>query len=199
MAKTTAPLFSFDARGKLAGALVYSGWKGIKTVRQYVIPANPNTSGQQFQRNFMSEAVTDWHFVGLTADDLAAWRRWAATLSSPMSGFNAFVRFELDARRAFTVGTFAPMLFNGAVSDSGSGQFDVEMEEDGGATDVKFFWGYSPTALFNELNPTEASNVWTSANVAATSGATVYVKGYSYDGSGNAIGASGLYTFGPIT
>lgn len=46
MAKLTGPLFSLDARGKLGGALVYIGWKGIKTVRQFLVPANPKSSGQ---------------------------------------------------------------------------------------------------------------------------------------------------------
>ncbi len=46
MAKLTGPLFSLDARGKLGKALVFIGWKGIKTVRQYLKPANPKSTGQ---------------------------------------------------------------------------------------------------------------------------------------------------------
>jgi len=52
MAKVKAPLMSFDARGQIAKSLVYLGWKGLKTVRQYVIPANPKSSDQQTQRGF---------------------------------------------------------------------------------------------------------------------------------------------------
>lgn len=40
MAKVTGPLMSIDARGKLADSIVFLGWKGIKTVRQWVVPAN---------------------------------------------------------------------------------------------------------------------------------------------------------------
>ena len=47
MAKLTAPLMSFGARGKLGGSLVYSAWKGVNTARQLVTPANPNTTAQQ--------------------------------------------------------------------------------------------------------------------------------------------------------
>ena len=37
---------SLDARGKLGGALVFIGWKGIKDVRLLVTPANPQSAAQ---------------------------------------------------------------------------------------------------------------------------------------------------------
>ncbi len=46
MAIVFGPLHSDDARGKLASALVFLGWKGKKTVRAYVTPANPQSVGQ---------------------------------------------------------------------------------------------------------------------------------------------------------
>jgi len=46
MAKLTGPLFSLDARGKLGSALVFIGWKGLKTVRQWLKPANPQSADQ---------------------------------------------------------------------------------------------------------------------------------------------------------
>ncbi len=46
MAKLTGPLFSLDARGKLGKALVFIGWKGLKTVRQWLKPANPQSAAQ---------------------------------------------------------------------------------------------------------------------------------------------------------
>ena len=46
MAKVFGPLHSDDARGKLASSMVFMGWKGIKTVRGYVTPANPQTAAQ---------------------------------------------------------------------------------------------------------------------------------------------------------
>lgn len=46
MAKVTGPLMSLDARGKLGKVLVFIGWKGIKTVRQWLKPANPKSTGQ---------------------------------------------------------------------------------------------------------------------------------------------------------
>jgi len=46
MAKVTGPLFSMSASGTLGNALVFSGWKGVKYVRQHVIPANPQSEDQ---------------------------------------------------------------------------------------------------------------------------------------------------------
>ena len=46
MAIVYGPLHSDDARGKFASALVFLGWKGIKTCRQWVKPANPQNAAQ---------------------------------------------------------------------------------------------------------------------------------------------------------
>lgn len=54
MAKTTAPLLSFDARGQIASSMVYSSWKGKKYVRRHVIPANPQTAEQTLTRDTFS-------------------------------------------------------------------------------------------------------------------------------------------------
>jgi len=50
MAKVTGPLMSFSATGKLADAIVYFGWKGLAVVRQWLKPANPQTSDQGDRR-----------------------------------------------------------------------------------------------------------------------------------------------------
>lgn len=46
MAKVTGPLMSMDARGKIGDALVFIGWKGIKDVRMWLKPANPESAPQ---------------------------------------------------------------------------------------------------------------------------------------------------------
>ena len=46
MAKVYGPLHSDDARGKIAKSLVFIGWKGIKTVRGWLKPTNPKSTGQ---------------------------------------------------------------------------------------------------------------------------------------------------------
>lgn len=51
MSKTTAPLLSFDASGQIGKTMVASSWKGIRYMRRYVKPANPNTTAQQTVRS----------------------------------------------------------------------------------------------------------------------------------------------------
>jgi len=46
MAKVSGPLMSLSASGKVADAVVYFGWKGIHTVRQWLKPANPQSPAQ---------------------------------------------------------------------------------------------------------------------------------------------------------
>jgi len=53
MAKVTGPLFSISASGKLGDAMVFFGWKGVNVVRGYVIPSNPQSTGQGDQRIIM--------------------------------------------------------------------------------------------------------------------------------------------------
>lgn len=51
MAKLTGPLLSFGAQGQVGKTLVTASWKGVKYARQYVVPANPQTSEQSATRD----------------------------------------------------------------------------------------------------------------------------------------------------
>jgi len=53
-AKVTGPLFSIGARGKLGKAIVYSAWKGINVVREYLKPANPQSGDQGDRRTILA-------------------------------------------------------------------------------------------------------------------------------------------------
>ena len=53
MAKVTGPLYSMSASGKIGDALVFFGWKGNNVVRGFVIPSNPQSTGQGDQRIIM--------------------------------------------------------------------------------------------------------------------------------------------------
>lgn len=50
MAKLTAPLLSFGARGQIGKTMVVGSWRGVKYARQHVVPANPRTTAQQANR-----------------------------------------------------------------------------------------------------------------------------------------------------
>lgn len=189
MAKVEAPLFSFGARGKLADAIVYFPWKGIAAVRSYARPANPNSGAQQTQRGYFSNGVTDWHDIGLDADDVQAWDRYAATLPTPQSGFNAFMGAHIDLQ----VGGDTPdMGFDGSLVDDADGTFTGAIEEDGAAVSVNMRWGISPTSLINTTAASEASDVWTAAPADDVSGQTIYAR-FEISDAGGIIGYSGIY------
>lgn len=52
-AKVTGPLMSMSASGKLADAIVFFTWKGRNVVRQFLIPANPQSTAQGDRRILM--------------------------------------------------------------------------------------------------------------------------------------------------
>jgi len=82
-------LFS-QLRGK-AGTVVASGWKGIPYVRRHLIPANPNSAGQQTQRALFAKVVSWWHDLESQVQDECE----ALVEGLSMSGYNAFVKRNL--------------------------------------------------------------------------------------------------------
>jgi len=50
MAKVYGPLHSDGASGKLANAIVFSTWKGLATVRKWLIPTNKKSAPQGVRR-----------------------------------------------------------------------------------------------------------------------------------------------------
>jgi len=89
MAKVYAPLMSIDASGTYANQLTYAKWKGIRYVRNHVIPANPRTSEQINVRNAFMTAVDQWHQEN--AQTKALWETAAQAAGRPMSAFNLYV------------------------------------------------------------------------------------------------------------
>lgn len=92
MALVTGPLLSLDARGKMAGSLVFSNWKGRPTVRQLVVPSNPKSGAQTGQRAMLGFLSAAWS--PLSAGNKATWDDLAA--AGQYSAFNAFTKFNLD-------------------------------------------------------------------------------------------------------
>lgn len=54
MALVKGPLFSIEARGKIADAMVHFPWKGRAVVRKWLKPANPRDVDQQIIRQKMA-------------------------------------------------------------------------------------------------------------------------------------------------
>ena len=199
MAIVTAPLFSFRASGQLAKSLVYQQWKGLQDVRSYTVPSNPQSAGQVTQRGYFSEAVDLWHDLGLDADDIVAWNRRANVAPSPRSGFNEFVSEYINLRVSGLSAAAIAMGFNGSIADSGAGQVDFAVTEDGSAVAVDFLWGYTPTSLINVAAGVETANTWNAANVAVASDATVYMRARIEAAANAIIGWTGIYRFGPTS
>ena len=72
------------------GPVVGASWKGIQYMRSYVVPANPNSSGQQGQRTSFSV------MVALARDVLSTLINtyWDPFVSG-MSGFNRFIQVNI--------------------------------------------------------------------------------------------------------
>jgi hypothetical protein len=60
MASTKAPLFGLDASGTIAGALVFSKWRGRTYVRRHAIPKNPRSGLQVGMRQVMKWTTQDY-------------------------------------------------------------------------------------------------------------------------------------------
>lgn len=97
MALVSAPLLSLDASGKLAGAIVFSKWKGRQYVRSLVKPSNPRSGGQVGMRGVFKFLAQNW--AGLTAGNKATWEDRAD--ASVISPFNAFMSYNQFRTRNF--------------------------------------------------------------------------------------------------
>lgn len=87
MAKTTAPILSFDARGSVAKTVVFSNWKGVKYARQHVVPANPKTVAQTFVRDMFAVLREMWKLA--PQEILSTWNSFAE--GRPFTGMNKWV------------------------------------------------------------------------------------------------------------
>lgn len=106
------------------GPVVGAKWKSIDYMRSYVVPANPNTTGQQTVRTKFSALVVYARL--LLATILQTY--WDPFYSS-MSGFNAFISQNysklsvgnlMDTDCIITKGTLAGDAITTAVKSSGS-------------------------------------------------------------------------------
>jgi len=152
MAKLKAPLLSLGASGKLGDALVFFAWKGLDVVRTYVIPANPNTTLQQTQRNYLKAAVAKIHGaqsatdVAWSAVDQAAYSLLGSTYATPRTWFNTIVKQWLNQKKAGKI----PNVWRAATITPGVLKATVrcyQFSESSEITTVNIRYGVSKTNL----------------------------------------------------
>lgn len=95
MPKTTAPLLSFGASGQIGKTLVASKWKGRAYMRQYVVPANPQSTEQTITRTVFSTLQSAYKTAPSAFK--APWAAYAT--GKVMTERNAFTKFNLAALR----------------------------------------------------------------------------------------------------
>lgn len=131
MARTVAPLLSFNAGGQIAKTQVYATWKGRPYVRRYVVPSNPNTAQQQMTRNVFSWLMQAWKFWPAGAID--AWDAYADSLR--ITNRNAFAKLNVSPLReqtTVTAITLSPAAKSGIVAQAavptpGAGQITMTL------------------------------------------------------------------------
>lgn len=97
MVRVQAPALSLEASGSIAGALVFSKWKGRAYVRSLVTPANPKSGGQVGMRSMLKFLSQDW--ANVSAGNQATWETRAD--QAVVSPFNSFIGFNQFRWRDF--------------------------------------------------------------------------------------------------
>lgn len=207
MAKTTSPLLSMGASGKIGNTMVFFPWKGINAVRQWLVPANPKSTKQTTQRGYMTAFVSKVHEAmsdesnPLNEDDKTAYAKLAQTLGKVATWFNAAAKEWMDTK----VAQKTPVVYYGVTFDDlDPDTFGItlhlaeETSED--LADGKFYFGRTPTAMLESATATVTSgdkveladedlSSW------MTSGNKYYVQFRPDDGDPCEGCVSGIYTF----
>lgn len=183
VAKLKAPLLSMGASGQLGKTLVFFPWKGLNVAREFVVPANPKTSGQTTQRGYITAAVAAIHTAQadaanpLNAVDVLAYTLLANQEASPRTWFNQVVSQWADQNVAAKKGC----IFHDMVIAAGAaGEIDVDLlftEE--GANTVSagtWFYGTSPTALIYSVAATIGAGRATDTLTGLTTGQKYYIQ-----------------------
>ncbi len=173
MAKLKAPLLSLGATGQLAKTLVFFPWKGINAVREYVIPANPNTTLQQTQRSYVTDGVAMVHTAlardvePLDENDQTAYSALATAKGLIMTWFNQAIKLWIDVK----VDAKIPIVYsNGHMLQTSKDDFRmvviINEEESGELEAGKFYLGTTRTNLIQSKDASISSG----ANASLTDG-----------------------------
>lgn len=207
MAKLKGPLFSLSASGAIAKTIVYFGWKGLKVARQWVTPANPQTTAQTTQRGYLTEAVAKIHALEAAAanalddDDVVAYSRWGTLYPTPRTWFNQAVKGWIDC----LLNSKIPIIYtDGTISDTTANSIDLIMylgEKTGSTLAAgKFYFGDTPSSLIHSKAATVTAGTsvsLTNSDCSAflTAGTRYYVQFKPDSGDGCEGAFSGIYSF----
>ena len=202
MAVVTAPLLSFGARGQLGKAIVHFGWKGLSVVRTYVVPANPQTSGQTTQRGHLTDAVALVHDAqaqganSFGAADVTAYALLASVFKAAQTWFNEVCRQFVTQRVA---SLFGVVYRNGAV-EVAAGQLTLTLnwskdaDSANNVTAGNVWYGTSKTSMVTSLAATVAAGVITRTITGLTAGTKYYMQFRATEHADFLGTRSGIYT-----
>lgn len=180
MAKLKAPLMSLGASGKLGGALVFFGWKGLNVVREYVVPANPKTSGQVTQRGYLADAVEAIHDAqaeashAVDAEDIMAYALLASTRAKPSTWFNEAVKLIIDNKvLGYQEGVYGDGHLTPGVDQL---TFEIWFFFENPISAGTIWYGTSKTALIHSIAATVAGNKVSKVITGLTTGVKYYVQ-----------------------
>ena len=200
MAKLKAPLFSFGASGKIADSLVFFKWKGLNVVRQYVVPANPDTEAQSTHRAYLTAAVAAIHAAQILAAqplgalDSSAYALLGSLQKTPRTWFNTAVKVWIDQYVADLHGA----IYHGCevVSQDTQVSCDFQLTDEGAnaVTEGNFWYGTKKTTLINsEAGVDQGAGRWTAVITGLTNGKIYYVQ-FKPTAHADYVGAnSGIY------
>jgi len=133
MAKVSAPLLSMDARNKIGNALVFIGWKGLKTVRMWLKPAQPRTGKQGDVRLILGGLGRACKPADITKYYVSEAKKVAPAQQSWISRFVQYIRETymatvegFEAEYSEYSGHSAKSAFDSAAADLGLANFDIE-------------------------------------------------------------------------
>jgi len=196
MAKLKGPLFSLGASQQIGKALVYFPWKGLNVVREYVVPSNPRTTGQNTQRGYLTELVGLIHDMQayaahpLAEADTMAYALWGSTYSTPRTWFNQAVKCGVDAR----VASKSPRIYGAGNTTPGVATLAVELYEVNAFTTAGVFkYGTSKTAMIHSQASVHAVNKISATLAGLTAGIKYYWQFEATAPASQTLNKSGIY------
>ena len=136
MAKVSGPLFSMDARNKLGDALVYIGWKGIKDVRMWLKPTQPQTGKQGDVRLILGglgrackPADPEKYYVYNAKQVAPAQQSWISRFVQYIKTTYMATAEDFEAEVTEFNGHTAKTAFNTAAAALGLTDFDIDYKD----------------------------------------------------------------------